>query len=865
MNREHGLGRTRLAVLLVGFFLSGFAALVYQVLWVRHLGLLFGSTAQAAAMAIAIFFAGIAVGGWHLGNRAPGGTASLRWFGLVELGVAATALGHFVLLDTYRAIYPALHAVAGTSAVADTVAKMLVATIVLFPSAVLMGGTLPLIGDFVVRSRDRLGRSGTTLYAVNTAGSAAGALAAGFVLPPLLGFHGAYVAAIAIDAIVGLGAVLAARRWHALPAPTTTTPAIEPRRTEVSPDRGEGTRALPSRRVVMAIAFLSGFATLGVEVIWTRLFAQVLHNSVYTYALVLTTFLVALALGAGVANRLARSRRSPTSILLGLLAASTVAVTTSPWVFTVATDGLSYVGADLGWSAYVWAVASTAALVMLVPGVALGTVLPYLLRTLESEPGGAGRVIGRLVATNTSGAIVGSLAAGFVVLPLVGATGGLLLVGSVYPVLAMLVVWPRRPPDTSVRRWSPPRAGRATVAVSLAAVAAILAGSQAVGTSPLSATIAPDVIDVREGPQATVAVVERDGHLSIRVNNFYVLGGTRARHAERNQAVLPMLLHPDPRTVFFLGMGTGITAGGSLPFPVERVVVCELIGDVVRAADRHFGPWTNGLFEDDRVEIHAEDGRNCLARSPETFDLIVSDLFTPWKAGTGNLYTREHFEIAASRLEPGGLFVQWLPLYQVSERELGSIVRTMDDVFEQVTLWRGDLYPERSIVAIIGHADGTPVDPASPVDVGRRVRRGATLTGAHLEALALRMYVGNATAAGVFSDAPLNTDSRPFVEYTAPRTHRDERVGATTFMVGEHRERFYDEMFERLPPREDPFLALLTDEQVGHVLAGRAYSRHVWAASAGDTQSADDAWQEFLRLAPPGTLRATMAAFTLLG
>jgi len=126
------------------------------------------------------------------------------------------------------------------------------------------------------------------------------------------------------------------------------------------------------------------------------------------------------------------------------------------------------------------------------------------------------------------------------------------------------------------------------------------------------------------------------------------------------------------------------------------------------------------------------------------------------------------------------------------------------------------------------------------------------------------MYVGNVTASGVFADAPLNTDTRPFVEHTAPRTQRDVRVGAATFVVGEHRERLYDELFERLPPKDDPFLSNLTTDQRDHVLAGRAYSRHVWAAS-NDHAQADDAWEVFIRLAPPGTLRATMAAFTLLG
>jgi spermidine synthase len=339
-----GPGDARHTVTLVAlFFFSGFAALVYQVLWVRELGLLFGSTAQAAALTIAIFFTGVAWGGWFWGRRAPRSSSSLAWFGLLEVGVAVTALGYSLLVDTYVALYPAIFALAGDSTVLDTLAKAVVASVVLLPPAFLMGGTLPLMAQHLIRDPARLGTTGSTLYGVNTLGSTSGALAAGFVLPLALGFRGAYLLAVGIDLAVGLGALAIARVRGSEdggdPPPRRPGPAPAP--------DSRGMATIPTG-VIWAAAFVSGFATLGVEVVWTRLFSQVLQNSAYTYALVLATFLLALSLGAALANALNRLRAIAPEIVLGaLLVGSSLVIAASPWLFTARTGGLALLGPEL--------------------------------------------------------------------------------------------------------------------------------------------------------------------------------------------------------------------------------------------------------------------------------------------------------------------------------------------------------------------------------------------------------------------------------------------------------------------------------------------------------------------------------------
>jgi spermidine synthase len=834
--QDHRRTAALLAALLV---VSGFAALVYQVLWVRQLALLLGSTAQAAALAIAIFFGGLALGGAWWGRRSARVPSPLRLFGVLELSVAATALGHLVLLDVYHALYPVLYARVGANPALDLAAKLTISTLVLLPPAFLMGGTLPALGQHLIRRRDQLGRVGSRLYALNTAGSALGALAAGAFLPLLLGFRGTYLLAVGLDVAVGLTAVMLSRGPAGATVPEAG-PSREAPPTRPTPAAAGADRRPPPRAALLVVAGVSGAATLAVEVLWTRLFAQVLQNSVQTYALVLTTFLVALAAGAAVANRLCRVRRvAPATILLGLLGLSAIATVTSPWVFHTVTDGLAYVGADRGWYGYLAEVVTTAVVVILPAATVFGTVLPFLLRTLEAHASEPGPAIGQLVAVNTAGAVVGSLLAGFVLLPVVGITAAMTIAAGCY-LLALLAVGVQ-----------PPAPRRAAAAATATAVVAALALAPT-DLAALRAGEGERVLELREGVQATVAVVDSGASRAIRVNSAYTLGSSGARHAERDQTLIPLLTHPTtPRSVFFLGMGTGITAGAAVPFPLERIVVCELIDDVVDAARDHFRPWTGGLFTDERVEIHAEDGRTCLRRSPERYDLIVSDLFTPWKAGTGNLYTREHYRIGRDRLEPGGRYVQWLPLYQVSERELGSIAATMDEVFDEVVMWRGDHFASRSIVALVGHVDPAPLDVDALVANVREL--APDLDEGVAEALLLRMYVGNVTASGRFDGAPRNTDQRPYVEHTAPRTHREARVGAADLVVGAHRERLYDDLATAVPPTEDPYLSELTDAQLEHVRAGRALSAHRFAEHRGDLRSSERALQRFGVHTPDGS------------
>ena len=335
------------------------------------------------------------------------------------------------------------------------------------------------------------------------------------------------------------------------------------------------------------------------------------------------------------------------------------------------------------------------------------------------------------------------------------------------------------------------------------------------------------------------------------MNNFYTLGGTASLEHEQNQALLPLMTHPRPRAVFLLGLGTGITAGAALRHPVERLLVCEIAADVIAAAAAWFDVPTGGLFDDPRATVRACDARNHLLGTTERFDAIIADLFVPWRAGIGNLYSREHFQASRERLAPGGMFVQWLPLYQLSRGEFEVVARTMLGVFEQVTVWRGSFAAERPVLALIGTAGATTLDPDVIDRNGEYLSGGRPLPPSTSLAVTLPFYAGNLSAAdGLIPPGPINTDDRPLVEYLTPVTQREERAGATEWFNAAELGAFLRRLHELVPPERDPHLRLLTAAQRDFVVAGLRYHEGAVASLLGREADADAHFGEFTRRIP---------------
>ena len=833
--QEQETGAALIAALV---FASGFAGLVYQVLWMARLGLLFGNTSQAAAATLAAFFAGLGAGSWWWGRRVASSTRPLRLYAWLEFGIAGSALTYFVVLKIFQAIYPALHGAVGGSGWM-LVMKFALALALVFPAAFFMGGTVPAIGQAVIRRPERLGSTGAMIYAVNTLGAALGVGISAFVLIPSLGFNATFLVALIVSLSVGVVA------WR-LPEPQSAPAA---RKSEEKHDA----RSAAGKWALAGLCFFSGFVMLALEVVWTRLFAQVHENSVYSYAIILVVVLVGLAAGAGVSSVVSRFTKRPWIALGGMTLAGGALLTLGPTTLMHVTHGLRPVSTLESWGEYVRGLFHTGFTGVGIAVIALGTVFPFLMKLAESGEAAPGWKLGRLLAINTAGAITGSLLCGFVMLPAWGMWGTLRALTALYLAVAMLLPM----------GWGKAGIGfRAAGALFLALTFTALDPTDLPVAGRKKGDENEKILQAWEGSDGTVTVTERpNGHRAIKVNGGYGLGSTQAYLEQTYQARIPLLLFPETESVFFLGIGTGISAGAALDedFPkVRRVVSCELIPEVLEASRKWIPKeMTGGLFDDPRSTILVEDGRHRLQASGETFDMINADLFLPYWRGAGSLYSLEHFRVAASRLNEGGVFVQWLPMYQLTEFEFGVIARTMREAFGEVTMWRKNFQPGEEKVALIGRRVSAPL-PLPPG--GKREAMIAAVEGLEWHQTSPDMfrvapqsipflYAGNLTAsAELFSGFPLNTDDRPVIEYQTPITFRKvAESDKLVWCVGPRLTGWIDRILDACPPEKDPVWEGHPEESLHLVRAGVHFHRTMVGKVMGDYRGLQEEWQGFLK------------------
>jgi spermidine synthase len=821
-------------IVLFLFFLSGLTALVYEVLWLKELGLLFGNTAYAAATTLVVFFLGISFGGYFWGKYASRLKNPLRWYGILEIAIAFSALLYFLLLDLYFLIYPFLFSTTGEKFLPFIIVKFILSLGLLFLPAFFMGGTFPVLGQYLILGANQLGKRGSLLYACNTGGAALGVFLAGFYLPPILGFNRSYLLAIAINILIGIVSYLISIGEERRIVTVESNSADNETRKELD--------LTINPRLIWSLAFLSGFVAMSLEVLWTRMFAQVVHNSVYSFSAILIIFLIALTLGAIVANLLSRLKMNPLIILNALLILSGLMVGISSLVFYRLTDGLVNIYSNKGWAAYTLSIFTHAAIVILIPGIFLGSVYPFLLKVSQWIFQGSGKTIGRLAAINAFGGIMGAVGAGFFFLNFLGLWTSIKLMAILYFIAAIFIV-----DRLHLKRL----ALRSVPAIGLVLLISFLYSSN-LPLVKLNPKMRENLVEVWEGSHGVVAVVKQGQDLKIKVDNYYALGGVSASHQEQNQAHIPLFIHPDPGSVFFLGMGTGITAGASLSFPVQKVITCELIPEVVIAADKYYRHFNNRIFDDPRSKIVIEDGRNFLMGSREKFDVIISDLFIPWHAGTGTLYSREHFALTKYRLKEGGLFVQWMPLFQVSKKEFMIVVRTMLEVFPQVTLWRGDFISDWPTVALIGQSEGTPLNTENiRRNVKHIIKNRPSDRITDVDVVPYVLYSGNLTEVKhLFENYPMNSDNYPLIEFLSPRTQQEQESKRVSSFASIQLVDFFDQLFSLTPPEADPYLENLTDEQIGYVYAGLYLHEVRVYKEAGRLKEARAIYKKFLSLIP---------------
>jgi len=809
--------------------LSGATALVFEVLWMRELGLVLGNTAHAAATTLAAWFLGMAIGAWWWGPIGDRGDRPLRTYAQLELGIAGTAVVGWLLLSGARSLSPGF-----LDASAHPAIRGLMALALVLPTTILMGGTIPvLVRDRVLRGAP-LGSSGSRLLAFNTIGAALGAFAAGFYLPIAIGIRSTWFAAVSVNIVIAIIA-------YGYPPIAKTAAGPHP-----SPDgrSSADTKGTTSRTWghALVLAAASGAMILALEVVWTRVLAQVLQNSVYAFSAVLVVILVTLALGAVIANRLGRLRE-PWRALPWLLIGSGILVrTTGPWL-AATTDGLNYIGGDHGFEAYVFDVFRHTALLVAAPCLVAGIVFPFVFH-LVKQVGAPARTLGRITSVNLIGGVAGSLLSGFWLLPALGMWNSLRLIGLIYVALGL---------------------GYATIGVRARGLesgrrsrAAITVGACCLGLSVMTFSDETDplirlaegerLVEARTGTHGVAAVTAFGDNLTLRLDNSYQLGSVSGQRTERRLTHIPLVAHGNPKSVFFIGLATGITAGAALSHSsIERVVVAELVPDVHTLARRHFAGHANGLFEDDRVSIVNTDGRHLLERSESRFDVIQCDLVLPWHARAGYLYTREFYTLVRSRLDDGGVFAQWFSMREWTAETFAIAARTMADVFPDVTVWRARKDPISPVIGLIARSTPAPLTARS-LDIPPVIARDFPDFGGCADDQSFLMtYAGPLPAYfASLPTVPLNTDDMPVLEYRAPIAIRAIHARTENYLAYGPLERLFASAAQAVPPDRDSSLLQLSPRQRNAVRAGLTRFRHEVHQRAGHQETAAQAYLDTL-------------------
>jgi spermidine synthase len=811
------------ALLWCCFTLSGAAALALEALWVRSAGLVLGTTASTTATVLACYFAGLGLGAvWaRRVDRRP-----VRTYGLLEAGAALGALWSLAVFEglTHEAAQAWL-------SLLGQAGRIFAVAVAILPTTVCLGATLPALGQTLAASA--VGRRGGLLYAFNTLGGVLGVGLAGFGLPAFIGVRASYVAAAGVSLLAGAVAIVVGDRESGMPLTVCLDKSYEPTR---------------SRRSLRLVACCTGGLGLGLQVLWTLLFAQVLHNSIYSFTAIVMVNLFALATGAALASLLLR-RLPPGAVASLALVSAAVATIAGLWLFVYWTDGLAYFGMKSGLGEYLGRIVLLAMATVGPAALASGAIMPSLW-ALWGDQGGAAQPLGDLSAANLFGGVFGAAIVGILMIPGLGIRESLLAAAVAYIILADILSAP-------LGRFRP---------LAYASLLAIVVANPSRLSLVHLRSERETLRAMAEGTSGIVTVVQAGHNLRLRLNNYYGLGGSGAEKNQRRQGLLPLLLHPDPQRVAFVGLATGITASAGPALGVQHTTVVELVPEVAEAARMHFGAWNRRLLERPDVRLIIDDGRRYLAASQERYEVIVSDLFIPWHAGSGSLYAQEMFTIAARRLTADGLFCQWLPLYQLTREEFAIIAQTLLSVFPGVSLWRGDFLPKRPIVALVGHRTPQAIDLERMHERLRHVPEWGRDQLLASPQRVLMLYAGYlSSVTDLFAGVPINSDDRPVIEFLAPRRTRTTADGAVNWFVGESLAAFYDLLESRLQGLPDPLFAA-ADKVAAARRGGLALYRHVLASAEGDHEAARRSHHEAQRLVPEviGPTKGTNTGASLL-
>jgi spermidine synthase len=794
------------AMILLLFFLSGFTGLVYQIVWMKRLSTVFGVSSYAVATVVTSFMAGFAVGAYVLGKVSDRSRNPLRLYAILEIGIGCYAFATPFLFDAiagaHTLIYRNIH---GSFHTFSLIRFLLSFAILIFPTF-LMGGTLPAISRTWIRRIENAGKGTGMLYGLNTFGAVAGCFVAGFYLIRAIGLQQSTFLTVIVNLAIGCIAIVLSsmKAWKGAQGTSFVDGRSPSKKDEAcstvppsslredtpggnqSVETGENKRTLRKDALekstiwLILIAYgIAGFTSLAYEVIWARILSMNTENTTYSFTIILAVFLLGIAIGSYIYSK--RLKFLPQLRLFGLIEIILGTYNAGLIFFFRYLPLISYEISKLlrsfqyfdrhPWFGTVTVELLLCFVVVLVPTILMGITFPLVVHLCAGTMKKLGFVVGRAYSLNTTGSLLGSFSAGFLLIPFVGIHRSLTFLVIVNMVIGSVILVRVR---NYSARWIPWTVGA-------------LAGFCAL----LYCIVYPQIyikgdyyrpphlrrqklLYYNEGNHATVTVslIPGSGEPKkiLEINGVGVAGtGFVTGGTQKLQGHLPLLLHDAPVEVLTVGIGSGETGYVIGLYDVAKIIGVELLENVLEAAP-FFEEINHGIYQDPRVEIVIDDARTYLAGTDRKFDIIMNDSIHPARLGNAALYTQDYFQECRDRLKPGGIMSSWLPNIGLSERDFQMILKTFQSVFPNATLWMIPNYINQHPILI-----GTLQERAIDIDSIREKMSADTVAGELsqirldnvfellnclvMDEEAIREYTEN---------APVNTDDQPILEFSTP-------------------------------------------------------------------------------------------------
>jgi len=678
------LVRSRFSIFIL-FFSSGVSGLMYEVVWLRMLSRIMGVTVYATSTVLAAFMAGLALGSFLLGKYIDKRDDPLKIYSILELLIGITALVVPFVFYLSVPIYQGVYQLSGEGSITITIFRVIFSFLLLLIPTTMMGGTLPVLTSYLVKRENVFGKSFSILYGLNTLGAVAGVLLSGFVTIGALGELGTIFIGVSVNLLVSIMAFTIYRTEGSRKSQESNQirTLVQSAVTAISPYSSS------VRRIVLMAFAISGFTALAYEIIWTRQLILFLRTSTYAFSGMLSVFLIGIAIGSLIMNNKVDKLKNPL-LLFGILEI-VIALLSIFNLYLFSPLDSHFARRLLGLSSALYA---TVIIVFPLTFV-FGMIFPIAGRSYAKSIEDAGSSVGWLYSANTIGCILGSLVAGFLLIPTLGSTNTVIVLALGNGALGLVLIWAE--PGTSFAHKT---AYAAIIPIFMVLVFGIQGDdpflktierriSARIGTTwiPSENEALPDSHEIyfhKEGIEGTVTAFSINKFKQLWINGT---GMTFLCTETKLIAHLPLMFIDNAKEFLAICFGMGTTVRSAALYPDLNITAVDLIPELFKI-NKYYHDDADEVLGKTNVHTYANDGRNFLLLSPKKYDVIAIDPAPPiWSAGTVNLYTREFFSLCKKRLSPTGTLCLWFPAG--TQEEVKSLVKTFSSVFPFTTVWSG--------------------------------------------------------------------------------------------------------------------------------------------------------------------------------